>query len=366
MSEEHSPSRLISTNDDAGASQSVEDRTTKKVRFKDGLDEALEDMVVDHGLSSTSSWKDKLFGGVSDSFGMDRNISPLRREGKNTRDFDLLANYVQTSTVNGVLAFYFSDWVKELLFKEMELIVVIKLLGQNIGYNTLHNRIISLWKPISHFHLIDIKNGYYLPSATIPKCGVGLDSTARSTRVYVSKANCGGYWGAYWKVLVDGTIQQVEYEALPTVCFNCGKYGHVRDLCSSVALDWVLDRLPETACVALDSNGRGAVEEMGPEYGPWMLAERRSRRGQRNGRNKAGVNNGELNKAKSSKEVGGSHFAALNAMGETSENHTTSAGDFSSRKGVDSVSVKGQKLALRFLRVLIRGLGYYFGEFGLN
>ncbi|KAH1113958.1 hypothetical protein J1N35_007336 [Gossypium stocksii] len=44
----------------------------------------------------------------------------------------------------------------------MELTVVIKLLGRNIGYNTLHNRITSLWKPISSFHLMDIENGYYL------------------------------------------------------------------------------------------------------------------------------------------------------------------------------------------------------------
>lgn len=34
------------------------------------------------------------------------------------------------------------------------------------------------------------------------------------------------------KVLVDGDIQRVEYKSFPTVCFSCGRYGHVKELCS--------------------------------------------------------------------------------------------------------------------------------------
>ncbi|KAG8483174.1 hypothetical protein CXB51_022167 [Gossypium anomalum] len=44
----------------------------------------------------------------------------------------------------------------------MENIVVVKLLGRNIGYGVLHNRIISLWKPSQPFHIMDVTNGYYL------------------------------------------------------------------------------------------------------------------------------------------------------------------------------------------------------------
>ncbi|KAK5838380.1 hypothetical protein PVK06_007109 [Gossypium arboreum] len=36
------------------------------------------------------------------------------------------------------------------------------------------------------------------------------------------------------KIYVDEATQQVEYEALPTVCFMCGKYRHAKDLCTSV------------------------------------------------------------------------------------------------------------------------------------
>ncbi|KAK5770446.1 hypothetical protein PVK06_046596 [Gossypium arboreum] len=39
------------------------------------------------------------------------------------------------------------------------------------------------------------------------------------------------------QVLVNGELQRVEYEALPTICFSCGKYGHPKKLCSSPATD---------------------------------------------------------------------------------------------------------------------------------
>ncbi|MBA0776245.1 hypothetical protein Gotri_011262 [Gossypium trilobum] len=44
----------------------------------------------------------------------------------------------------------------------MEMTVVLKILGQSVGYNALHNRISSLWKLSKPFQLMDIENGYYL------------------------------------------------------------------------------------------------------------------------------------------------------------------------------------------------------------
>ncbi|KAK5813290.1 hypothetical protein PVK06_028738 [Gossypium arboreum] len=119
-------------------------------------------MVVEPSLSSTPSWKDKLLGGASISIEMDRDLFLSGIDDDNNGDFDLLDDDVQTSIINGMPTISFSDQIKEILFKEMELIMVIKLLGRSIGYNTLHNRITSLWKPISPFYLMDIENGYYL------------------------------------------------------------------------------------------------------------------------------------------------------------------------------------------------------------
>ncbi|KAI9088280.1 hypothetical protein K1719_030001 [Acacia pycnantha] len=33
------------------------------------------------------------------------------------------------------------------------------------------------------------------------------------------------------KILVDGELIFVEYEGLPTICFSCGKYGHLQEAC---------------------------------------------------------------------------------------------------------------------------------------
>ncbi|KAG8503322.1 hypothetical protein CXB51_001366 [Gossypium anomalum] len=100
------------------------DRNTKKGRFKEVIDGEIKNMVVDSDQQSIMSFKDKLLGVCVTS--SDRNL-----EGnfeKNESDFKLMDGDVNTSMVNGILAIAFSDLVKDILFKEMELIVILKLL----------------------------------------------------------------------------------------------------------------------------------------------------------------------------------------------------------------------------------------------
>ncbi|XP_039004692.1 uncharacterized protein LOC120131886 [Hibiscus syriacus] len=33
------------------------------------------------------------------------------------------------------------------------------------------------------------------------------------------------------KLLINGRVQIIKYESLPTICFSCGRYGHVKDIC---------------------------------------------------------------------------------------------------------------------------------------
>ncbi|PPR89519.1 hypothetical protein GOBAR_AA31165 [Gossypium barbadense] len=293
--------------DDANPSSDM-DRNTKKVRFKDRLDNASSDIIVDSVQYLTLSWKDKLMGGILASFEIGSSASTFGVDSNNNKDLDLLVDDVQTSIVNGVLAIIFFDRIKEILYKEMELTVVIKLLGQNIGYNTLHNRISTLWKPISQFHLIDIENGYYLgpwiifgqyltvqlwskefsPLPPYPNVVLawirlpGLPGFMFHRQIVEA---IGGLIGKVVKLdfqtdkrtrvsqsLVDRVIQWVEYEALPTICFGCGKYDHVKDLCPTVDLEPTSGDFLETTREALDFSGGEVVEETRSELGLgcWM------------------------------------------------------------------------------------------------
>ncbi|KAL4360837.1 hypothetical protein GQ457_04G024990 [Hibiscus cannabinus] len=44
----------------------------------------------------------------------------------------------------------------------MDYTLVVKILGRQVGYNVLHNRIHSIWKPAHPLKLIDIENDYFL------------------------------------------------------------------------------------------------------------------------------------------------------------------------------------------------------------
>ncbi|XP_016715514.1 uncharacterized protein [Gossypium hirsutum] len=402
MSKERSLAQPSSANRDVGDPRSIEDRTTKKVRFKDGLEDDSVDMIVDSVISPTPSWKDKFLGRESASFELERDVSAVGVDDGCNGDFDLLTDDVQISIVNGIPAINFFDRVKDILLKEMELTVVIKLLGRSIGYNTLHNRISSLWKPISQFHLMDIENGYFLvrflnktdydrilsqgpwiifgqyltvqpwtkdfnplqPYPTVVLAWIrlpglpgymfrrqiveavgGLIGKVVKLNLQTDKRTMGRFarFAVFInlakplvsQVLVDGAVQRVEYEVLPTVCFGCGRYGHVRDLCQMMALDNNYDKLPETTKEVLETDGGGVVEEARPEFWPWMLVERRSGHGKRVGRVNTDRDMGVTDGAKSRKETGKSRFKVLNKAGEISEIY---AGESVSVKGAETSS----------------------------
>lgn len=40
--------------------------------------------------------------------------------------------------------------------------VVLKMLGWNIGFTALQNRLYGIWRPSQPFQLMDIENGYFL------------------------------------------------------------------------------------------------------------------------------------------------------------------------------------------------------------
>ena len=35
------------------------------------------------------------------------------------------------------------------------------------------------------------------------------------------------------QVKIDGRLQNIEYEDLPMICYRCGRYGHISELCKN-------------------------------------------------------------------------------------------------------------------------------------
>ncbi|XP_040973682.1 uncharacterized protein [Gossypium hirsutum] len=110
------------------------------------------------------------------------------------------------------------------------------------------------------------------------------------------------------QICVNREMQRVVYEALPTVCFTCGKYGHVKDLCSlsKETSDKVSDKVVADGDPNSKKDKPGKISE--PAFRPWMLVECKSRRRSGNTRDSGDMDAG--------KGRLGSRFNALTVEGE--------------------------------------------------
>lgn len=86
------------------------------------------------------------------------------------------------------------------------------------------------------------------------------------------------------KIRLDGTIQHVEYEGLPTICYCCGRYGHTEDSCPLRARQTQQPQSPVTLVVGLSQGetvGNAdvtAVEREEQAFGDWMKVKPRNGR----------------------------------------------------------------------------------------
>ncbi|TYI43681.1 hypothetical protein ES332_A01G185700v1 [Gossypium tomentosum] len=103
------------------------------------------------------SWKDRFVGTGIRANRQTATLDDLHEGG----DFELSEDDVVRSMIDGNPSINFSKRVIQILIKGMAHTVVIKLLGRNIGYSALQNKVYSLWKPSQSFRLMDVENGYF-------------------------------------------------------------------------------------------------------------------------------------------------------------------------------------------------------------
>ncbi|PPD95294.1 hypothetical protein GOBAR_DD07669 [Gossypium barbadense] len=247
----------------------AKDRNTKKVRFKDkgGDGESDSDRVVDRVPLVSTSWRDMVLGKGSIDWEKESDLAVFEEN----EDLEFLEGDVLKSTIDGILSINFSDHIQQILVKDMELMVVVKLLGWNIGYAVLYNQVSSLWKPSRPFRLMDIENGLS-----------GLPGHLYKRKIILK---IGGLVGRVEKVRVNREIQKVEYEALPLICINCGKYGYTKDLCPLLIGSRGQREEKEPAVGPSSSNEDQSNEPA--VFGPWMQVQRKSWRNIRDSQNQS-------------------------------------------------------------------------------
>ncbi|KAH1130827.1 hypothetical protein J1N35_002205 [Gossypium stocksii] len=199
---------------------------------------------------------------------------------------------IKKSSINGIPSIVFSNRINQMLIKDMALMVVIKLLGWNIGYFPVkfhskddYDKVLSQghWIVFGHLpgHLYNRKILSEIGElkGKVVRLDFNTDSTARGRFarivIFINLDK-----PLVSQILINGVIQRIEYESSPIVCFACDKYGHGKDLCPSTKSGLV----EEGGQVVVTGNGKDAavLEEAGGKtesanFGPWMIVEKKSR-----------------------------------------------------------------------------------------
>ncbi|KAL4297544.1 hypothetical protein GQ457_12G009380 [Hibiscus cannabinus] len=236
-------------------------------------------------------------------------------------DIELLEDDIAFGSENGVPTIDFSERVQTLALQSMDLTLVVKVLGRRIGYNTLHNRIYGIWKPTHPLKLIDIENDFFLVKfsdrrdylkvltegtwtilghyLTVEQWSIDFQPTQASPSRLMAWIRLPGLPLTLYKhsfieaigsqvgsvIKIDfqrengchgrfACMAIVEYESLPTVCFHCGIYGHLKDICPKLHCS---DEIPPAASEIPTSTPVPAHSVPDEAFGPWMLVERRKR-----------------------------------------------------------------------------------------
>ncbi|MBA0867863.1 hypothetical protein Goshw_005220, partial [Gossypium schwendimanii] len=192
------------------------------------------------------SWRDKVLG---------REVPGYGRE-----DLELLDGDVTRCTVNGIPVISFSERVQQILFREMATTVVVKLLGRNLSYSILQNRIQSLRKLSQQFHLMDLENGLsdlpgFLYKRQILEKVRGLIGTVIKLDFQMDKGSTGKFARMAVGIERQPLVSQIMVNGGPSKEMDMGVRSTKEDL--------------------LKANKVGEVTE---PFGPWMIVERKSRR----------------------------------------------------------------------------------------
>ncbi|KAH9800899.1 DUF4283 domain-containing protein [Citrus sinensis] len=158
-------------------------------------------------------------------------------------------------------AISFSQKVHLQLVKPWQSTVVVKLLGRSIGYKKISSVVAWIRLPGMPLHYYHKKVLRLLGQVirNVICIDYNTESTTRgkfariAVEVALDKLLCSQF-------LLDSKIQKVEYESLPTICFECGIYGYLISSCQKKIANEEVE---------------AAVQSANPRFRPWMVVAKK-------------------------------------------------------------------------------------------
>ncbi|KAL4334407.1 hypothetical protein GQ457_07G010750 [Hibiscus cannabinus] len=117
-------------------------------------------VIVDVGIDSATineivkdSYASKVKGSMEDV----KTLPTFLKDEVTFLDGDII-----TDCTGKVPSIQFSNRIHDQIDNNLSNGIIVRLLGQAIGYRALVNRVTALWKPICSLHIIDLDNNYFL------------------------------------------------------------------------------------------------------------------------------------------------------------------------------------------------------------
>ncbi|KAI9078224.1 hypothetical protein K1719_039838 [Acacia pycnantha] len=79
------------------------------------------------------------------------------------------------------------------------------------------------------------------------------------------------------KIMVDGELIFVEYEGLPTICFQCGRYDHLQGTCPTLKASSSDNQTEPLAVPETNAPPHETIARETSQFGAWMQVQRRRR-----------------------------------------------------------------------------------------
>nr|XP_023871666.1 uncharacterized protein LOC111984273 [Quercus suber] len=197
-------------------------RSTKKI--KESTDTT--------AFTSPISFKDKLLGEIPGAFMQAFNLEVANMESSVPAvDIDdlnkgLIAVKLQPETRSHIRA----TWAHAL---------IVKVYGRTVGFHFLHSRVMSMWKlavwarlpelPFEYYELVFLKEiGNPIGPVLRIDANMALETRGRYARICIqvdlNKP-------LVRRILLEGVVQEIQYEGISSLCFSCGHAGHWQEAC---------------------------------------------------------------------------------------------------------------------------------------